>query len=388
MIYLYLLLGYLLSGLGYVVYRFLIKNKITPRQTKVYIYSIVGLSLLLPLLFLQGVPLGNFGEEQAKIIAPTAFVNEPVLDKALKSCYDKVNSQEGLCHCEQLQESNLLYFQPNPFYDFLIKNKTAIQKGAIGVTLIIILGLLMKIAYLIYLIRTSEIQKRAVEGKTYRILRREGSFMAASFRLWYRYILWHPSLDLLPKSEQEAILMHEISHIKNGDTFEQIGLMFLQVFWFINPVFYFIKKELDLVNEFMADEFALRKTGNPHSYATLLVKLKEQQQVGLTRSINGGSLKTRILAILNPQQFIYMRYMPAIVTAVAATMLAFSASTAPLMSEQYSLYEEYCFMHDEHDKTGKKIFCRACLYEDLQHEHEKAGEDWNKLVEHQGHEHR
>jgi len=382
MIYLYLLLGYSLSAIGFLIYKFLIKNKIAPRQRKVYIYSVVALSLALPFLFMQSSKVLP-SAQHATIVQPEEFVNEPVLDKALSSCYDKVESQEGLCHCEQLQQSNLLYYQPNQFYDFIITNKATIRAISIGIAGLIALALLLKIAYLLKLIRKGSVEEQIIEGKVYRVLRLEGNYMAASFRLWHRYILWHPSLDNLTKDEQQGILMHEVAHLRNGDTFEQIGLYVLQIFWIINPVFYAIKKELDIINEFIADQFALNKVGNPHSYATLLVKLKEKQQIGLANHLGYTGLKTRLLAILNPQQFIYMRYLPAILGLVAAAMLAFSASTAPLMSEQYAIYEEYCLMQDEHSKSGKATFCRPCLYEDLKAEQKNAGEAWNTLLKHE-----
>ena len=382
MIYLYLLLGYLLSILAFLVYRFFIKDKISPKQRKIYIYSTVILSLSLPLLFLQQSEVLPLGIVHAEVVQPDEFVNEPVLDKALKSCYDKVDNQEGLCHCEQLQQSNLLYYQSNPLYDFLILNKSTIQWISLGVMSLILLGLLLKIGYLISLIKSGTIEKRLIDGKVYHILRKEGDFLAASFRLWNRYVLWHPSLDKLEASEQEAVLMHEVSHLKNGDTFEQIGLTFLQILWIVNPIFYFIKKELEIINEFIADQFALDKTGNVKTYARLLVKLKEQQQLSLVQHLGAKGLKTRILAIINPQQFIYMRYMPFILGVVAAGMLTIAASTAPIMSEQYAIYEEYCMMQDEYSKTGKNVFCRSCLYEDLMQERDEMGQDWLKLVEH------
>jgi hypothetical protein len=364
MIYLYILLSYLLSLIGFLVYRYIIKDRITPKQRKIYIYSFIVLSLSLPWVFTQSPDL-MFTDQYSTITEPDDFVNEPVLDEALKACYDKVSSQEGLCHCEQLQQSNLLYYTPNPFYNFLIQNKVTIQIISISISIIVLLSLILKILYLSYLISTSQQQIIRIENCDYRILRRKGSFLAASFRLWHSYILWHPSLDELSGSEQNAILMHEISHIKNGDTFEQIGLIFLQILWLVNPIYYFIKKELALLNEYIADEFALLKTGNRHSYATLLVKLKERQTLFLGQHFGGDALKSRVVAILNPKQFIYMRYMPMIVVGVTALMLTLAASTAPMMTKQYALYEEYCVMHNEHDKTGKMIFCRPCLYQDL-----------------------
>ena len=374
----------MLSLIGFGIYRYAIKDKITPKQRKVYIYSFIVLSLTLPWAFVQSANI-EFVDQYSEITTPDEFVNEPVLDEALKSCYDKVASQEGLCHCEQLQQSNLLYFTPNSFYDFLITNKATIQKISISIAAIVLLSLLFKIAYLTFLILTSSQRIIRIENRDYRLLRREGSFLAASFRLWHSYILWHPNLDDLSQSEQDAILMHEISHIKNGDTFEQIGLMFLQIVWLVNPIYYLIKKELDLLNEYIADAFALDKTGNPHSYATLLVKLKEKQTLGLANHFGGNALKARVLAILNPQQFIYMRYLPMIMVGVAALMLGLAASTAPMMTKQYALYEQYCMMHDEHDKTGKTIFCGSCLYEDLLKERQNmSNEEWEKVaVEHQ-----
>ena len=384
MIYLYILLSYLLSLIGFGIYRYAIKDKITPKQRKVYIYSFIVLSFALPWAFVQSANL-TFIEQHAEITTPDDFVNEPVLDEALKSCYDKVASQEGLCHCEQLQQSNLLYYTPNRFYNFLITNKATIQIISISISAIVLLSLLFKIAYLTFLILTSQRQIIRIENRDYRLLRRKGSFLAASFRLWHSYILWHPNLDDLTQSEQDAILMHEISHIKNGDTFEQIGLMFLQIVWLVNPIYYLIKKELDLLNEYIADAFALDKTGNPHSYATLLVKLKEKQTLGLGNHFGGNALKARVLAILNPQQFIYMRYLPMIMVGVTALMLGLAASTAPMMTKQYALYEEYYTMHNEHDKTGKTVFCRSCLYQDLLRDRQNmSDQEWEEVVvEHQ-----
>ena len=108
MIYLYILLSYLLSLIGFGIYRYAIKDKITPKQRKVYIYSFIVLSLTLPWAFVQSANI-EFIEQYSEITTPDEFVNEPVLDEALKSCYDKVASQEGLCHCEQLQQSLIIF---------------------------------------------------------------------------------------------------------------------------------------------------------------------------------------------------------------------------------------------------------------------------------------
>lgn len=391
MIYLLLLLGYLLSGLGYLLYQLWIRQHIAPKQRKVYIYTMIGLSFLLPLLFLHQDSALPSALQRSQIVAVDDFVNDPVLDEALIACYDKVNSQEGLCHCEQLQQSNLLYYQSNPFYNFLIQHRTTIGILAGLVAILVLLGLLAKVIYLIHLIYDKNTVRKTIinDGKKYILLKRIGDVLAASFRLWDRYILWHPQLDALPADEQQAILMHEIAHLDNGDTFEQIGLSVLQAFWIANPIYYYIKKELDLINEFIADQFALKNIPNALSYAKLLVKLKEQQQLGLSNHLSNSSLKTRLLAILHPQQFIGLRYMPAIITAVAAAMLAFSASTAPVIHEQYSLYEEYCYMHNEHGRTGRKVFCRACLYEDLQKERQQS-RTWTRKInieEYHEHEH-
>lgn len=381
MVYLYILLGYLLSMVGFAVYHYGIKDNITPKQRKIYIYALVSLSLALPAFFVQNANL-SFLAENAAIVAPDDFVNEPVLDKALKTCYEQVATQEGLCHCEQLQQSNLLYYEPNPAYNFLIENRATIKGISTLIAILMLLSLLMKIGYLRYIIATSEQSRIFREGKEYFLLKRKGQHLAASFRLLRPYILWHPNLDnLVGETEQEAILMHEIAHLKNGDTFEQIGLIFLQIFWFLNPVFYFIKKELDLLNEYLADAFALQKTGNARSYAVLLVKLKEQQQLGLAQHLGAKALKARILAILNPQQFIYMRYLPMIMIGITAILLSLAASTAPVMAKQYALYEEYCVMHSEFDKTGKAVFCRSCLYKDLlEAKKEMTEEEWRKTV--------
>ena len=139
----YLLLSYLLSIVGFTLYQYFLKPNIQPKHGKYAIYAVLAISLLVPsFLVQQPVP---FEEQVAKAEQQFPFVNEPKLDTELAECYDKVSNEEGFCHCETLQASNLLYYKPNKFYDGLLKAQTPILWIFGGISLLLFLQLFIKI---------------------------------------------------------------------------------------------------------------------------------------------------------------------------------------------------------------------------------------------------
>lgn len=379
-IYIYLLISYLLSGFIYVGYRLWHKRQATPLQQRRYLRIGIAASLLLPLWTVWPTTPAVVYPAHTIDAMSHEFVNDPVLDEALMACYDRVNTQEGFCHCEQLQQANLLYYHPNPYFNFALAHRATVRTITWVVSLFIIAGLIWKLAYLFYLIHRSPRTVRYIDGRRYICLQHDGQQLAASFRLWHRYILWHGALDTLPEEEQAAVLAHEVAHLNGGDTFESIGLSILQLGWWLNPVFYAVKRDLLLINEQIADQWALLRGQAPQRYAHLLLRLQQYQQHGWIAGMASGDLRKRITAIIQPRTRRYRHYTPWVSAAIGLALLGLVHVAAPTTRALCFDYERYTMMHQQHQAEGKAVFCKSCLYHDLLQARREAGPQWRQLI--------
>jgi len=110
-------------------------------------------------------------------------------------------------------------------------------------------------------------------------------------------------ITMLPVSQVETILMHELYHLKRRDYLVNIVQLFIEGILFYHPVVWIISGFIRSEREHCCDDRVLRATDNPENYAKALIHIAEQQQ--FTRLAPGavGSRKhhfhSRIKRILN-----------------------------------------------------------------------------------------
>jgi len=287
------------------------------------------------------------------------------LEDEISICYNKAASETDFCECQDLAENNLILYKEDKIYDSLIPVLGYIAPIVLTLGLLILLLLGFKIYTLYRVIQSSTIKEREINGKIYHILYNNHSeFPAASFRLLKQYIIWNPSLDKLSDQEQEAILMHEIAHLENRDTWELITLHLLQIFWLINPVYYKLKHEIALLNEYLADDFAIQKVGDRLTYAGLLIKIKEQQNCLLVASFGASSLSKRIKEILEPTSTSLSSMAPVTLSLVFVLTITGFVSALPIHQQEQAI-QQYEYIQKQYQQTGKDYFCKTCLYDDL-----------------------
>ncbi|HLY71189.1 MAG TPA: M56 family metallopeptidase [Puia sp.] len=86
---------------------------------------------------------------------------------------------------------------------------------------------------------------------------------------FFNYIFWNEELDISDKGGN-IILRHEIYHVRKKHSIDILFLeLFKCIFWF-NPFFFLIKKEINVIHEFLADEY-VTSGFDKYSYAELLV---------------------------------------------------------------------------------------------------------------------
>ena len=117
----------------------------------------------------------------------------------------------------------------------------------------------------------------------------------ASFS-WGRYIVVSAS-DYSRQSEE--VLLHEMMHLRNHHT---LDLLFMQIFllvhWF-NPVIWLLKRELQEIHEFEADNGVINTGVDATKYQLLLVKKAVGTRLySMANGFNHSKLKIRITMML------------------------------------------------------------------------------------------
>lgn len=359
----YLLLTYLLSAIGVLLY-LSIKGRLDFANRKFALLSILGLSVFIPLLFTSSAfdfPGTEVSAEYAAFTEAT-FTDFCPKDEVLDACYSLAQSEAEFCNCESIAIEDIVVYESNFWYNVLHLQETAFWL-VIGIgAFMILLLLVVKVRFLKKLINSSQKQSIYLSNEEFVILRNNEKMGVGSFQLKNKYIIWQDEMESLSQSDCQSIIWHEISHILQKDTWIKIATNFLQSIWILNPAFYFIKAELDQLSEYIADQFAIRKSDtSAKDYARLLLRMSEGPKPQLVHAFKKGELKTRVQHILqgNKPQTNWIK--APLCLALAICFSAFTHVSTPALSMQVQKLHIYEAMSTQSDETGKKVFCKNCL---------------------------
>jgi Zn-dependent protease with chaperone function len=109
------------------------------------------------------------------------------------------------------------------------------------------------------------------------------------------------SFNQLTTEQVEAILLHELAHIKRNDYLLNLVITVVDTILFFNPFAQLIARHIRTERENSCDDFVLQFRYNPHSYASALLSLeRERVSPELAMAASGKTdLLNRIKRILN-----------------------------------------------------------------------------------------
>jgi beta-lactamase regulating signal transducer with metallopeptidase domain len=94
------------------------------------------------------------------------------------------------------------------------------------------------------------------------------------FRPMVVFPIW--ALSELPPAELNAILLHELAHLRRWDDFTNLAQKILKAIFFFHPAVWFIESRLTLEREMACDDAVLAASFSPRAYAESLVGLAEK----------------------------------------------------------------------------------------------------------------
>lgn len=113
---------------------------------------------------------------------------------------------------------------------------------------------------------------------------------------WGRYIV----LSARDMAENgEAILNHELAHIRLGHTWDLVLFDLLMVGQWFNPAMWLLRRELRAIHEYEADRAVIAQGVDPRNYQMLLIKKAVGERwCSVANSLNHSNLKNRITMML------------------------------------------------------------------------------------------
>lgn len=102
-------------------------------------------------------------------------------------------------------------------------------------------------------------------------------------------------LQGLPTDQVEAILLHELAHIKRYDYLINVFVSLLQVVFFYHPAYWWLQSQLDSEREYSCDDVVLSQTGNSLSLVKALAAVREFQITGQSPALGFAGHKNQLL---------------------------------------------------------------------------------------------
>ena len=173
-----------------------------------------------------------------------------------------------------------------------------------------------------------------------RVVERLGSPVTAG---WWRPVVLVPAslVSGMPAHLLEALLAHEMAHIKRHDYLVNLGQNVVETLFFYHPAVWWMSNRIRSEREQIADDFAARQLGEPRRLALALSELEKLQfsTHHLAQAANGGDLMSRIKRLIRPQSqtlrqaLNWKAAIPVLGLAIGAATFAHAAPTKPVKAD-------------------------------------------------------
>ncbi|NIF04878.1 hypothetical protein F3J23_05440 [Chryseobacterium sp. Tr-659] len=277
------------SGVMFLYYQLSLKDKTFHHYNRFYLLAAILISLLLPL-----IRVDDF----------TIEVNSDVY-----MLLDKIQN----FNTEKNTDNGNLYFN--------------IIFSTLGLVSLYFLG---KLIYGIFKIQQfkKQFQKESFDGiNFYRTDLNEAPFS------YFKNLFWKNAITLNSDLGKQ-ILKHEMVHIEQKHSFDKILIEIItSVFWF-NPFFHIIKREINLIHEYLADKKAVKHSDTKAFAQMLLASHFSGTQLPAASPFLSSNLKKRLKMLQKPKtQFGYARR-------ILALPVLFSVAFAYLVNAKNREIEE------------------------------------------------
>ena len=147
------------------------------------------------------------------------------------------------------------------------------------------------------------------------------------------------SINQLSTDQMEAIILHELSHIKRNDYLINLGVSIIETILFFNPFVVLLSRIIKRERENCCDDFVIQFQYDRHAYASALLSLEQFRNINLRLAIGATAgkkqLLQRIKRIMEINQHTNFNYGQKLVTLLLITAVISSVAwLSPQNNEQ------------------------------------------------------
>jgi hypothetical protein len=121
---------------------------------------------------------------------------------------------------------------------------------------------------------------------------------------FFRNLFWRRDLPVHDETGQR-MLKHELTHIEQYHTYDKLLVAFTTYLFWMNPFFWLIRKELEVVHEFIADEEAVAGDDAAVLAEMLLKAHYHSNSLSVGQSFFYSSIKRRIIMLTSSKKVSY-----------------------------------------------------------------------------------
>ncbi len=286
----YLLKVIVCSGVLFLYYHLALRNKVFHQWNRFYLLAIVVLSLLVPVLQFHFIYTEDASSRTIQLLRVVQSA-----DNYMETIY--IQNHRSLTTAQWL---SIVYA---------------------GISAIILAAVVRSLFKIYFIVRRHKVQ-----------LVNQIRFVATQERgtpfSFFRYIFWNEKIDINTPTGQQ-IFQHELVHVKEAHTFDKLFLQVILILFWCNPFFWLIRRELQLIHEFIADKKAVQHHDTAAFAAMILQSAYPHQFSSYYESnFSNHPIKRRLLMltkIQNPR----INYISRILALplIAFTVLAFTFRT-------------------------------------------------------------
>jgi len=115
---------------------------------------------------------------------------------------------------------------------------------------------------------------------------------------FFNYIFWNAEIDIQTPAGKQ-ILQHELTHVTQYHSIDKIVIQLNLIAGWFNPFFWLLKKELDMIHEFIADKKSVEHGDAASLAQMLLTTAYPGQQFPLTNPFFFSPIKRRLKMLTN-----------------------------------------------------------------------------------------
>ncbi len=253
----------IISGLLYIYYWLFLRNKQFHLYNRFFLIGIPCIALILPLMTISFPCLnwGSTGQGAARLLQVTQgrWEDAVIVRPSLNKIGGNLNLLASLFFIYYaLVIAFLLVFLRSAFYIFRISKSYPYQK---------------------------------MGGARFYETDEKGTPFS-----FFNLVFWNRALDFKSQKGQQ-VLRHELYHVQQRHSFDIVFLEFLRIFFWFNPFFLLIRKEINAIHEFLADQYAV-SGHNKYAYAEiLLLSSMQPEHPQISNPFFHNQIKRRIAMI-------------------------------------------------------------------------------------------